>query len=301
VVAVHRGRAGSPRRSLGEIYHALVAFKERQDGWVGLAPPLARALATSIRQVVATAPPAPAGSAGGGRWLVVPVPSFQDRRPHIRILTALAATELPPEVSVRLDLLVKRTDFVQKGMSRADRWRTSANAYVIRARWGRTHAAVRGARVILTDDFFTTGATLAECARVLRSAGAAAVYGAAVVRVLLAPGERLLPFRARQARVQLREVDARGRAPIAVGDGVLWVRFACALPCAAVHMAGPYPLPGLNRLSAHRWLCRCGAAHVVRLRREWLGGTRECVAVILAGRQPPEILVGVATAETAFA
>jgi predicted amidophosphoribosyltransferase len=301
VMALHRGRAGSPRRSLGEIYHALVAFKERHDGWEGLAAPLAHMLATSIRQVMTTAALPAAESRRGGPWVVAPVPSFQALRPHVRILTALAAAELPYEAAPTLDLLVKRVDFVQKGMSRADRWRASADAYVLRRRWGRSRSEVRGARVIVTDDFFTTGATLAECAWVVRSAGAAAVYGAAVVRVILAPGERLLPLRGRQARVQLREVDARGRAPIAAGDGVLWLRFACVLPCAAVHTAGPIPVPGLDRLAVHRWLCQCGVAHVIRLRREWLGGTKECVAVMLGTRRPAEILVGVAQEGTTFA
>ncbi len=301
-MALHRGRAGSPRRSLGEIYHALVAFKERHDGWAALAWPLAHALAASIGQVLAAAAAAPpVGSRRDGRWLVAPVPSFQGRRPHVRILTALAAAELPPNVAATLDLLVKRVDFLQKGMSRADRWRSSVNAYALRRSWGPFRGDVRGARVIITDDFFTTGATLAECARVVRCAGAAAVYGAAVVRVILAPGERLLPLRARQARVQLRELDARGRAPIGPGDGMVWIRFACALPCAAVHTAGPYPVPGLDRLAVHRWLCPCGASHVIRLRREWLGGTRECVAVMVSARGPSGILIGVAQEPTVFA
>ncbi len=41
---------------------------------------------------------------------------------------------------------------------------------------------VRGARVVLVDDVMTTGATVNECARVLKAAGAAAVMVVTVAR-----------------------------------------------------------------------------------------------------------------------
>lgn len=44
-------------------------------------------------------------------------------------------------------------------------------------------ADVRGRRILLVDDIFTTGATLSEAARMLRTAGAAEVYAAAVACV----------------------------------------------------------------------------------------------------------------------
>ena len=41
---------------------------------------------------------------------------------------------------------------------------------------------VRGRRILIVDDILTTGATLTECAGVLKNAGAAAVYAACVAR-----------------------------------------------------------------------------------------------------------------------
>jgi predicted amidophosphoribosyltransferase len=41
---------------------------------------------------------------------------------------------------------------------------------------------IAGKRVLLIDDIVTTGSTLAECARTLRSAGAASVCAAALAR-----------------------------------------------------------------------------------------------------------------------
>lgn len=44
--------------------------------------------------------------------------------------------------------------------------------------------ALRGREVILVDDVYTTGATVSECTRVLRRAGATKVWVATVARTL---------------------------------------------------------------------------------------------------------------------
>jgi predicted amidophosphoribosyltransferase len=48
----------------------------------------------------------------------------------------------------------------------------------------RRPAAVAGRHVVLVDDVLTTGATLSECARCLRAAGAARVGALTVARVV---------------------------------------------------------------------------------------------------------------------
>ena len=281
--AAFRGRVGSPRRALGEVYQAIVAFKERRGDWVSLADPLAHALALSVTRLLETDDDPPTV-----RPLVVPVPSYRGRRPHMGMLTALACVRLPAVVPC-LHLLSKEREFTQKGLTRGERREESAKAYVVRARW---RSAVRGRRVIVADDLVTTGATLDACAGALREAGAAAVDGGAILRVVRAPPERMLSFGARQVRVQLRELDGRGRAPVAAESGVVWVQFACAERCPMAAAAGPFPLPGLDAVGYHRWSCRCGTSHLIRLRREWRGDARESLAVGVGDRPPSELLVG---------
>jgi predicted amidophosphoribosyltransferase len=284
-VATYRGRAGSPRRSLGEAYRAVVAFKERRPDWPLLALPLARALASGVKDLVGGDTSC---SSQIQRPLFVPVPSFEGRRPHVHLLASLAAIKVP-EVAVGLDVLYKSRDFTQKGLSRVERLQECDGAYAVRAA---ARVLVHGRRIIVADDLMTTGATLEACARVLTAAGASSVDGASVVRVIRAPPERVVSLAARQLRLQLRELDARARAPIAPEPGWIWVVFACSARCAVTALAGPYELPTFDAVSYHRWICRCGTSHVVRIRREWRGAARECVAVGVDERRPSEILVG---------
>jgi ComF family protein len=109
-----------------------------------------------------------------GADLLVPVPLhwtrlFQRRYNQAALLAqAIRSAGGPP---VAADWLVRRRRTPSQGhLGPAARERNVRGAFVVRA--GRSFA---GKRVVIVDDVLTTGATVEECARVLRRAGAASV------------------------------------------------------------------------------------------------------------------------------
>jgi ComF family protein len=78
-------------------------------------------------------------------------------------------------------LLRGRATASQGGLSRAGRYRNVRGAFAVR---GADRARLKGARVVLIDDVFNTGATVSACARTLKRHGAGRVDVLTLARVL---------------------------------------------------------------------------------------------------------------------
>ncbi|HYD18442.1 MAG TPA: ComF family protein [Patescibacteria group bacterium] len=75
-------------------------------------------------------------------------------------------------------LIRRRHTDKQKGLSRKERHENVRGAFAVNEK-----ANLRGQNIVLVDDVFTSGATLNECARVLKKAGAGEVYVLTIARV----------------------------------------------------------------------------------------------------------------------
>lgn len=119
--------------------------------------------------------------------LIAPVPlhwsRLFSRRYNQAALLAMALGGLTGKTVVP-DLLQRRRATAKQGhLGRLARQRNVAGAFVLNPR---RQAALAGKRVLLIDDVITTGATVTNCAKVLRQAGAAAVDVLAIARVIQA-------------------------------------------------------------------------------------------------------------------
>ena len=122
------------------------------------------------------------GTSGWRADVVVPVPLHPERlRERGYNQAELIARPLAKRLDLRLvEHLLARTKPRPPRLllSRRERWESVRGAYVTRP--GRK---VDNLRILLVDDVMTTGATLDACARALKKAGAAAVFGITVARV----------------------------------------------------------------------------------------------------------------------
>lgn len=108
--------------------------------------------------------------------LIVPVPLHRwrlaARRYNQAAVLARALARLC-EVPAAVDHLLRiRRTSSQGRMSASARTRNVRGAFAVRAA---AASGIEGRRLLLVDDVFTTGATVAECSRVLLEAGAGAV------------------------------------------------------------------------------------------------------------------------------
>ena len=124
-------------------------------------------------------------SCKGVRPLVVPVPLHISKRKargfnQADLIARQAAKRLPGNVEVASNVLERqRPTRSQVGLDREERIANLRGAFRVIA-----PEAVKGRTVIVVDDVMTTGATVSECARVLKQAGAERVLAATVARAL---------------------------------------------------------------------------------------------------------------------
>ncbi len=119
--------------------------------------------------------------------LVAPVPLHRMRLIRRRfnqsamLAHAICHSPAGQDLQFAPDLLLRRRHTPsQTGLNALERRRNVRNAFTVNAR--RIENIV-GRRVLLVDDVFTTGATVSECALVLRDAGASAVDVLTLARV----------------------------------------------------------------------------------------------------------------------
>ena len=144
------------------------------------AEPLGRLLATSLNdfEVRGTAP-----------ILVIPIPLFRAKERQrgfnqAEMLSRAALKHLNKASSTRFELHTGnlqrvRSTVSQTGLTSHQRRKNVRGAFALRK-----PQLVQGRCVLVIDDVYTTGTTLNECARVLRSVGAEKVWVATPARVL---------------------------------------------------------------------------------------------------------------------
>jgi competence protein ComFC len=118
--------------------------------------------------------------AGWSASCVVPVPLGRRREKQrgynqVTLIAEALGAQLEMPVLPRALFRIRETDS-QVGLDPAQRQKNVAGAF------SADPAQVRGHTPLLVDDVFTTGATLAACARALRQAGALQVFGLTVAR-----------------------------------------------------------------------------------------------------------------------
>ncbi len=150
---------------------------------------------------------------------VIPVPLYRaklrDREFNQAETIARAAMKFSPASSgLRLCpgvLERKRETASQTGLTRHQRRENVRGAFAV------AHPEIIKSRpVLVVDDVYTTGATVSECARVLRRAGATKVWVATVARTMKASGQVEIRL---SGEADAEEISAAGEFPLARAVG----------------------------------------------------------------------------------
>jgi len=115
-------------------------------------------------------------------FLILPIPLFPARFiwrgfNQSQVLAQGVGEKLKLQVLAEEVLIRKRWTMAQARLQAEKRQRNLRNAFSVKDK-----EAIKGKRIILFDDVLTTGATLKEAAKVLKSAGAKEVWGLVVCR-----------------------------------------------------------------------------------------------------------------------
>ncbi len=117
---------------------------------------------------------------GGKKWVFVPIPLHQEKlRKRGYNQAKILCEELSKKFKFEIFDVLKRTRKTgsQFGLSLSQRKKNIENAFGILAK-----AKVAGLNIFLVDDIVTTGSTLLEATRVLKSGGAKRVIGITLSR-----------------------------------------------------------------------------------------------------------------------
>jgi len=120
-------------------------------------------------------------SRGGENFLLVPAPLTSRKKRNrgynqAEVIASELASVLPITLSVDCLIKIKETPS-QVGLSLTQRQANVQGAFLVK-----NPEQIAGKKIFLVDDVFTTGATMQECARMLKASGAKSVRGITLAR-----------------------------------------------------------------------------------------------------------------------
>ena len=166
---------GEYEAELRDLIHLL-----KYEGVLPAAAQLGRLLSEAIRSLHLPAADVPV--------VIVPVPLHSSKQKQrgfnqAELIAKASVKRAREPFRVEPDVLVRqRPTHSQVGLAREERVANMRGAFRVVA-----PERIAGRNVIVVDDVMTTGATVSECARVLKKAGAEKVWAATVARALKMP------------------------------------------------------------------------------------------------------------------